>query len=431
MNPKSFLDLPITVREQIYTELLVPPAAREGQYLFRPNDVSTSLLYTNRQVYAESRDIFYAKNLFIIVRPDYDVFRLLSLKPPTRIHYPCLTVDNLSQIASHGRFAMSMELLTIGSRPGKFPWFLRAAFVITAQALRYFMHDLAAALSRPTQVSIGQFQIHNIFRYSRLRFSELVFGSVMSIPRLPAFKALSIRGPLHPDYHQQLMAKLLNDQDRIWYEFAGAYASYRSCIRNNMFPACVKSDLDMQWNFANLRCLLQALDIVWDFHASTGFQHNEYYAKASLFESVADLYSKLVLAYLIEAKRHPDQAVSSYLAARRVAEEGIAYLTEDNRLVNRLTFENFPSYVKEENMNLTGRAKAVLSLKASKACTKLRDGAAASHYISDARRQDANISPDMVELRLRLKWKNLPHSSGLSDESPGQLVRWNEQPRHD
>ncbi|KAL5395560.1 hypothetical protein PMIN04_005251 [Paraphaeosphaeria minitans] len=110
MSPKSFLELPTTIREQVYTELLVPSTAQERQYLFRPNDVATSILYTNRQVYAESSDVFYSKNMFMVVRCDYDLFGLLSLKPPTRIHFPGLkVVDKHTQIVPHGRFAMSME----------------------------------------------------------------------------------------------------------------------------------------------------------------------------------------------------------------------------------------------------------------------------------------------------------------------------------
>lgn len=425
MSPKSFLDLPVTIREQIYTELLVPPAAQEGDYLFHPSDVATSILYTSRQVYTESSDIFYSKNLFMVVRSDYNLFGLLSLKPPTRVHFPRLTTDKRSRIAPHGRFAMSMELLSIGWRLGQEPWFLQATFVITAQALRYFMDDLASALSRATQVSIGQLQIHNIFRYSKLRFAELVFGSVMSMQHLPALKALSVLGGLHQDYHQRLTAKLLHDQDRIWYDFAGAYASYRSRIRDNMLPGRVKSDQEMQWNIANLRYLLQALDIVWDFHATTGFQHNEHYANVTLFQCVADLYSKLVLAHLCEAKRHPDQSVSSYLAARRAAEEGILYLTSDYRLIDRRTFESFPSNIKEEHMNFIGRAKATLSLKALKACIKLGDKAAARFYITDAHRQDVNMWPDLDELRLKLEWKNTSNSRESGYDSTGQPVRWN------
>jgi hypothetical protein len=433
MRNVSFLDLTVTVREQIYAELLVCPAAYKGQYLFRPDHVSTGILYTNRQIYTESSHIFYSKNLFIAVESDYDIFRGLSVKPPTWIRFlACRTVDKISKSASHGRFALSMDLLSLLEAGRRFPQELaigRAAFVITAQALRYIMDDLVAALGRPTGVSIFTFQIYNTFRYSALRFAELVFEPVLAMQRLPAFKALGIRGPLHPDYHQRLMSKLLHHQDRIWYDFAGMFASHRSRIQHNMLPHQVDTDVEMQWNLADLRSLLRALDIVWDFHASVGFKHNEHYAQASLFQSVADLYGMLVLAHLIEAKRHPDQALSSYLIARQVAEEGIAYLTRDDRKVDQGTFETFPSTIKEENMTLTGRAKAMLSLKASKVCIKLGDKTTASHYITDAHRQDANMSPSSFELHLKLRWKNLPELNELSDECMGRPVLWNTQRR--
>jgi hypothetical protein len=433
MSNKSFLDLPVTVREQIYAELLVPPVTHKGEYVFRPDDVSTGILYANRQVHAESSYVFYSKNLFVVVESDSHTFRRLSVKPPTWIRFlPCRTVNRISQSASHSRFALSMDLLSllgIGRRSPQEPSFGRAAFVITAQALRYIMDDLVAALGRPTEVSIVTFQIYNTFRYSALRFAELVFESVLSMPHLPAFKALGIRGPLHPDYHHRLVSKLLLHQDRIWYDFAGIFASCRSWVQHNMLPQRVDTDVEMQWNLADLRSLLRALDIVWDFHASVGFKHNEHYAQASLFQSVADLYGMLVLAHLIEAKRHPDRAVSAYLVARQVAEEGIAYLTGDDRKVDQGTFETFPSTIKEENMTLTGRAKAMLSLKASKVCIKLGDRTTASHYITDAHRQDANMSPSSFELHLKLKWKNLPELSELSNECMGRPVLWNTQRR--
>ncbi|OAG09404.1 uncharacterized protein CC84DRAFT_1212843 [Paraphaeosphaeria sporulosa] len=425
MSPKSFLVLPVTIRERIYTELLVPPPSHGGEYLFRPSDVATSILYVNRQVYAESSDILYSKNMFMIVRSNNDLFGHLSLKPPIRIHFPGLEfVDKHTQIVPHRRFAMSMEFLSIGWKPGQVPWSLRNNFVITAQALPNFMIDLAAALSRATQISVGQLQIHNIFRYSELRFAELVFGPVLSMQRLPPLKALSIRGPLPQEHRQKFLAKLLQHQDRIWYDFSAAYGQCRSCIRDNMYPGRVHSDLQMQWNIANSRYLLSALDIVWDFHEYTGFQHDKYYAKITLFQCVADLYTQLVLAHLIEAKRNPDQAIPNYLAARRSAEEGISYLSRGDHQIDRGTFEMFPSDIREENLNLAGHAKAKLSLKAMKACIKLDDGTGAKFYLQNAHKQDSSVNLD--ELRLKLAWKNLPEAneSGYEFLGTSQPVRW-------
>ena len=79
-----FLDLPITVRDQAYAGLLAP-LVDEGVYIHLTaassaeriergaeeisnvtkslKDVFTSIMYTNRQIYVESSDTFYLKNL--------------------------------------------------------------------------------------------------------------------------------------------------------------------------------------------------------------------------------------------------------------------------------------------------------------------------------------------------------------------------------
>lgn len=410
MRTITFLDLPATIRMQIYTELLTPRASPRKRYVFQPEDIATSILYTNRQIYAESSDVFYSRNLFVVIKTDSHTLAHMS-KLRIGSYFPSVGADRLSRVALPGRFAMSVELLSIGWQSGRKPRLVQPVFVITAEAMRYFMKHLLRAIEKAKRVFISRFELHNTFRYTSLRCAELLFGSVTSLHCLPALKALIIGGPVHQNYRQRLMAKILHDQDRIWFDFAGAYALSKLYIQHRMLPQNVYSDLAMRKNFEDLRYLLQALKIVWDFHNTTAFQHIKHYAKATLFQCVAELYSQLALAHLIEAKRHPEQAYGSYSAARHAAENGIVYLTSDYRLIDQTTFDTFPASIKEENMNLIGRAKATLSLKASKACVKLGDKPAARAYIFNAHRQDRNMSPSVHELCLKLEWKHLPDSS--------------------
>jgi hypothetical protein len=64
MPPVGFLDLPLTVRNQIYTNLLVPELILDLKICW---ETSIDILFTNRQIYEESSDIFYSKNLFVII----------------------------------------------------------------------------------------------------------------------------------------------------------------------------------------------------------------------------------------------------------------------------------------------------------------------------------------------------------------------------
>lgn len=425
MSLRSLLDLPVTVREQIYSELLVPPPPTpECHYVFRPADVSTGIMYTSRQIWEESSYIFYAKNLFVSIHCDPYISEGLPSKPPiTTLRIPFLPLDNTYEATLHGRFAMGLEFLNIGRQSGRND--SRSCLVITAQALCYLMDDLARLpRMRPElapQIIVARFEIHNTFRYAIPRFSELVFGSLISMQRLPNLKALDIRGPLVPSYRQRLMDKLLHGQDRIWFDFAGAFAANRSRLYEMLHLPTY--DLKMQKVIRKLQLLLRALDVVWDFHSSLDFRFNRHYAQSSLFQSVADVYGMLVLVHLTRAKQIQDCVPSSFLDARSAAEQGIQYLNRDNRIVDLRTLENLPTHTIRENVNIANRAKAVLSLKASKACTKLGDRKAAAVYITDAHKKYHNLMPSSQELHLKLQWKKLPDS--VDHSSPA--IRWKER----
>jgi hypothetical protein len=60
----EFLDLPLTVRLQIYSDILIPECVSEPKNYRK---TSLDILYTNRQIYVESSDVFYSKNLFVVV----------------------------------------------------------------------------------------------------------------------------------------------------------------------------------------------------------------------------------------------------------------------------------------------------------------------------------------------------------------------------
>lgn len=179
----------------------------------------------------------------------------------------------------------------------------------------------------------------------------------------------------------------------------------------------------MKWSCKELSLLLLCLDVVWDFHSYLGYPHNKDYAQISLFQSTADVYGMLVLGYLFQAKLHPKEAMDFHLLARQAAENGISYLKREGRSMDVQIYETPRSQIREEYINMYNLAKAGLSLKASKACVKLKDGKAASHHISDAERWDPEMRPTSQELHLRLRWKCLP---ALNHNQGSPAVCWHE-----
>lgn len=65
MSPIGFLGLPVTVRNRIYTDLLVPESVPNAKIFHKP--VNINILFTNRQIHAESSNIFYSQNLFTLI----------------------------------------------------------------------------------------------------------------------------------------------------------------------------------------------------------------------------------------------------------------------------------------------------------------------------------------------------------------------------
>ncbi|KAJ4305709.1 hypothetical protein N0V90_001240 [Kalmusia sp. IMI 367209] len=350
-----FLDLPLTIRQQIYSELLVPLLPEQFLHI---------------QINAESSDIFYAKNLFTVISFNNQHQPENILAHAIRRMALC-TVDDPNKLASCSRFAMTMDILVIGRRISKDE---QPSWVVPARALPYVTKCLEASPRFAGEAFVAQFRIHNTFRYEIDRFSELTFGRLLTALRVPYFTALSVKGPVHPDYHQRLVTKLTRVDESVWFDFGGAFATHKSWIWGHLTRLRdMNWDLSMKQGFGESRLLLRGLDIVWDFHSYLNFRHNNFYAQASLFQSVADVYYLLSFAHLVHAKKHPQHATSIYLDARQAAEEGITYLNREDRFVDKHTFETFPEDIRRENVHMVDRAKAMLCRKASKACVKLGD----------------------------------------------------------
>lgn len=234
MASKGFTDLPVTVREQIYAELLIAPAIEDPGILpSSPKNfnlvkgptksrkhVSTGIMYTNRQIYIESSDLFYNKNLFTCVHFNDYYCRLESEQLVETIRSLCFAVLDSAEEIPNDQFAMSLQLARLG-REWDGMHLERIAFVFPAQALPFLFKYLSMASIYSSEVVVAKFHIHNTFRYSLPRFSEHLFGALLAAKHFPKWKALSVHGSLDPRYMEQLVQKLPCDQERIWYDFAG------------------------------------------------------------------------------------------------------------------------------------------------------------------------------------------------------------------
>lgn len=106
----QFLNLPELVRDQIYTELLVPSVAKLDNGNATQELPYVNILHTNRKIYTEASDVFYSQKLPVIVSANGPTF----LREGTIKDTPKLSeTKDESKIAACKRFAMTIELLCI------------------------------------------------------------------------------------------------------------------------------------------------------------------------------------------------------------------------------------------------------------------------------------------------------------------------------
>jgi hypothetical protein len=200
-----FTDLPADVREQIYAELLIVPAiedfddakdveillSSQGQFdpLKHPTEsrghVSTGIMYTNRQLHAESSYFFHRKNLFTCVHLNNHYSRLQRASFVELIHHRCFAVFETAEDIPDEQFAMSLQIATFGQK-----WDgmhrKQIAFVFPAQALPFLFKYLSINGHIQLELTVAKFNIYNTYRYSLSRFVEHSFGAIQGVDYFPA-----------------------------------------------------------------------------------------------------------------------------------------------------------------------------------------------------------------------------------------------------
>jgi hypothetical protein len=109
MAPIGFLDLPLTVRNHIYADLLVPQSVPDTKIFFEP--ININILFTNRQIYKESSDIFYSQNLFTVIETN-DTSLIFNI-PEKHV---TIFARNLVNIEHCKRIAMTVEMYMFDNR---------------------------------------------------------------------------------------------------------------------------------------------------------------------------------------------------------------------------------------------------------------------------------------------------------------------------
>ena len=94
-QPKNFMELPLEVRQHVYSYMLVRPKLSEAAPLsdYRPNysyNINTCILYVSKQIYTEASDVLYHENKFLFAIGEKAVYGanrevpMFCLSPLTR-----------------------------------------------------------------------------------------------------------------------------------------------------------------------------------------------------------------------------------------------------------------------------------------------------------------------------------------------------------
>ncbi|KAF2122884.1 hypothetical protein BDV96DRAFT_593366 [Lophiotrema nucula] len=373
-----FLDLPELVRNQIYNELLVPPIY-ESNGKFKQDRPFIDILYTNKQIYAESSDILYSQNLFTIISANlFDDFGDVD-----RAKIPIiLDVKDPDKIKRCARFAMELEFLTHTSVDAKAEG--TPMIVISARALPHFASGIVQKYRFHSHGS-GMLLVktNNSFRYTDERLSELLLGRFLQAPQLPKFWCIQFEGPVSENHRYEVMQKCISTERLVC-------AGYYSILYSMSGYTVGRSDYTFAQQLEFARRHIRMQDIFWESHvyqARRGLGHRCGSAKpAYLFHWIFHLYSELVELYEGEAKRRPQFAWLAHLGARRAAEEGILYLNRPDRLLDAEVLAQPMAIDREKGSDLVNAAKILLSLQAAEACVELGDSVAAGDYLEDAQK---------------------------------------------
>jgi hypothetical protein len=412
MTYLRFLDFPVTVRDQIYTELLVPPVFQVDEHHITQGPPSTNIIYTNKQIYAESSDVFYSKNLFTVICTNSP--QLLCEQPRSKMPIFAEPKDPLKVAQCH-RFAMTMELLGIDQETSSksIP-----AFVISARALPFFATALIGEFQFHSGIGNGfcvvRMKIENTFRYSTSRFSTLTFGRLLTAEVFPKFNCLRIEGNILDEHRRAMLCNFLNELEYACAFFGLAVDAFRHRVwfrmrnedRENPNEG-IKVEIPDAQTCELPRLLLRMYDIFWDCHdyRVRELEHECTTGTRYQFIRMADMYNTLIQGYVLAAKRHPElpeRVVDAYTKALHAAEEGIAYLNREDRLMDSKILTT------EADLLKVNSAKTLLSLKAAKACSKLGNEKAAGNYIEDAAIYSPDMFPTAADRLLKLHWKLWP-----------------------
>jgi hypothetical protein len=387
MAALRFLDLPTIVRDQIYTELLVPPVIKHEDGCITQDPACIEILFVNREIYAEASDIFYSKNLFTVIssnsKSKVGVFEDLN-RDKLRIMYD---VKDATKIAQCNRFAMSMEILILNRlyKATSTPF-----YVLPAAILPYFAGFII------TGTGAVRMKVEHTFRYTISRFSELVFGRFLTAERLPKFRALRIEGLIEPSYRHSMIQNCVQQTIYDAHELGCAhYENGINSIGNHVYrriheekgASNVATLISESQTHELPRLMLRMYDIFWDYHTYLEREFGHSCGAVKLFfRTIGRTIFLLVDSYLFAADRDPEKSVDIHIQALSAAEEGLKYLNRDDRLI-------FPQMVDDSfgqeggvgsSFNVINGTKAKLSRKAAEVCIRLGYVMEADQYMIDS-----------------------------------------------
>lgn len=172
MSHFRFLDLPYTIREQIYQELLTRseykrPSLRIGTSI---KNQRNAILRTNRQIYEESRPILYTCNLFVLVESNNNPLLKAVLQ---QYQHKFLKNEAVQSSVFEDKIAMTLSIFFFS--PGCSSGTVRPRLLFPRSCLPYFFYKLRQPTCQAfTTAASLTLKINNRFHYTQDRIAELM-----------------------------------------------------------------------------------------------------------------------------------------------------------------------------------------------------------------------------------------------------------------
>ncbi|KAH7359612.1 hypothetical protein BKA66DRAFT_472460 [Pyrenochaeta sp. MPI-SDFR-AT-0127] len=381
MTPPSFLSIPITLREQIYDELLT---ARAVTSLVSP---ICAILLLNRQVYHEVND-YLASKLLILIQTNDPLFIRSVLGDAARCSFPIISQLKLRPDIAHkdvSKAPIAMKVQFHMYRTHERGLASYPVFLIPASSLRILLDDILASprwMDWTMQASIS-FQISNTFTYTQLRAEELLIGPWLEWIRPVKFLGVETDASISRALTHRLKGRLVGQH--IAEELVRKFESLRH--------AALEKAHGEEWDLASERYSMASryATLLWECHLACLRDASEKTLETDLilllWAMVTEDGANHIQCFINAASDGRPNANlptgcavnnANLMQARQIGEEIIRIQS------NRPSFGSEEMFNDETAQVIVRKGKAVVCYRLHVVCRALGDLDAAVGYLRDA-----------------------------------------------